>query len=690
MEWNGSDSEDDEHGDGSPKWPYANALAKLTSEDDFLCTPNLPRQVKPPPISIGDTTFRWPLTKPQAQQLETLHGTNAVITAPELCIPDFDAWWATMSPMVLAPARQVLDIDKTAAVGVTLSHLVIDVSGSGDVLKAQAATPNTFGSVIIILPSARKGGAIKFAHGGAAERFDAPPSATFMRVAVTYLQTTITSARLSSGCRYALVLNLVALDGPRSPMPPAMLRAIDAFKELAARPSHKHRRIACELKPINHKLLWEKLGPTDKYLVDVLLATGAYDVVLVGFKKERDYDAEPPYDSANEGDWDYDKPQYKIINTVARFKEHPACPIPAAMHLMLVTRGAHAFPDMEDRLENVAIPATSVLFWPKQFRAEIIGVHRALQMLQNAINDPAADLLGYASVHDLAQSTSAIFGCGSLKDPIPAVDPILLYDPRPATTTFVTTMGSLLRQLNDVDVVISFLRDAVTIRPNTPLDVVAPVVHTLLSTFGWMRLADAMLGLVQRWLCSTSRSLLQLLSSLEGVSAQPVCAALRQPCFGEFLKAAWSTLVHHDPLQFDYTGSNWRTAFLCDLLLLGAHVERSIPEDTRENWLGAYLPPTLISVVDDYIHPRRSALAALQDNMYKRNAAALLAHLPQALLDAVTKRPEMQLAPFADALLAAFDAMRSTTQPRTLDVGFGFANSDRLRDLMGPGPSRAY
>ncbi|EQC25801.1 hypothetical protein SDRG_16348, partial [Saprolegnia diclina VS20] len=101
MEWN-SDSDDGDASSDASKWPYASALTTLTS-DDFLHKQKLPRQVAPPTMTFGDCTFGWPLTKAQAQQLETLHGANAIIPASELHVPDFDAWWATISAAVLAP-----------------------------------------------------------------------------------------------------------------------------------------------------------------------------------------------------------------------------------------------------------------------------------------------------------------------------------------------------------------------------------------------------------------------------------------------------------------------------------------------------------------------------------------------------------------------------------------------------------
>ncbi|KDO34172.1 hypothetical protein SPRG_19022 [Saprolegnia parasitica CBS 223.65] len=289
-----NESEDDDEGlDDSKKdallRPYAYAFARLRkAKDTFLYTLKCPSDVAPPRVHIGRTALAWPLTKAQEKRLQKRYATDTIISPAEFSIDDFDDWWASSGETVLVEGRAALGLKSSVAIGVTLSHLAIDVSGNGDVLRAQQTAPNTFGSVIFVLPSTHKGGRITFTQGHETEKFYAASSSTAMHAAMTYLQTWITSTRLTSGRRYALVFNLVSLGDAVPSMPPKMLEAIDMFQALAARPIQRHRRIARALKPINPRLMWDRLSYADSYLVDVLLATGAYDVALVRFRKVPD------------------------------------------------------------------------------------------------------------------------------------------------------------------------------------------------------------------------------------------------------------------------------------------------------------------------------------------------------------------------------------------------------------------
>ncbi|EQC34649.1 hypothetical protein SDRG_07969 [Saprolegnia diclina VS20] len=677
MEYDSCDSrnvsDDDEYLESDCARPYATAFVKLKSKDTFLYTLKCPRDVRPPRIHIGRKAFAWPLSKAHEKRLDALYDTDTILPASDFSIDDFDAWWATAGENVLLEGRGALGLASSVAIGVTLSHLAIDVSGNGNGLHAQKSAANAFGSVIFVLPSAHKGGRITFTQGHHTEKLDASP--TVMHVAMTYLQTYISSTRLSSGRRYALVFNLVPLGDSFMPrMPPKMLEAIEGFKALAARPVQRHRRM---------RLSW-----ADTHLVDVLLATGAYDVALVSFRKLPDeedlhfcfIDDFGPHSKSDEEYVDR-RHENKITSCVP----HPACCIPDTVLEVLKHQGTHTFPECPRSVRYavfIKCSPTVLVFWPTQYRAEILGIDSALLHLQRAMIAPKPyNLIGFATARDLAASVLSTFGCGTRRDYVPVSHGASLQTQQ---WGFTKMMGDLLLALDDVTLVQRFLRDAVGITANTPLDKVAPVVHALLHHFGWPALGDAMLGLVRRWLLTATGPLLQLLLSLAGRSARPVCAKLHQPFFGEWLKAAWSLLVVHPHLKFR-CHKVYRVDVVRDLLLLDAYVLFQLPKEPANNYLGGHLPPMLLADVDDYVHGGCHVVEAIR-YMYAGDSQMLLSQLPEALVLAAYTSTE--LGDFIDVLLAAYheplSRRASNTFTEALDMSpFALASFLVVLDLGG-------
>ncbi|EQC29707.1 hypothetical protein SDRG_12707 [Saprolegnia diclina VS20] len=539
-----------------------------------------------PQICIGGICglLSWPLPDHQARHLLALAGDNGVVPADKLCILNDAAW----SKFLVRDQFEVLrnkiggwsNAWHTRAV---FSHLVVDDVGSAAALQAPRSD-NNFGSLLIELPSAYGGGDLSYPHSADQKRQKAvAPEAA--RITVTLFDTKLSSAPITS---VVLVYSLVI----RRPVArPTQEAAIAALSRLAQASPLEY--IACiQDETLGNELSFAALDAIDTTLVDVLVATGVFDVALVSF--QRRFLSEPQVDSMDSDVVSPTLPPFE--NRVDRFVLHPAC----ALHADgLIGLNADAFPARHRMYhrDDYPCPAKAVLFWPKHCRVFLLGFNTVLSLLQATVDDQTdADMVGCATARDLVALILPLFE--------------LHRQERHTTTSKATSdaryasiFGRLLLQIHAMDLVTRFVRDVIVVSSVTTITDVATYVHACLLQCGWSVLQMAFSGLLARWRVSDA---MQLLSSLAGVALDPVCPPLAQPFAREFLKASWHALL---PRLKSSEPTN-TIEFASNCILLDWYVDEHAPNLPSGKWLSARLPPAMIVAVDAFCYPRHRHIDA--------------------------------------------------------------------------------
>ncbi|KDO28708.1 hypothetical protein SPRG_06563 [Saprolegnia parasitica CBS 223.65] len=545
-----------------------------------------------------DGLLSWPLPEHRVRQLAALAGDTNAIPADKLYIRN-DASWSTylLQNFLDVVQRNVLDpAPQGQKMRVLLSHLVVDSVGSAAALQA-TGSGNSFGSLLIELPSPYEGGDLTYPHRSGPECLKAV-ARNATRITTTLFGTELSSAPITSGTRIALVYSLVA-DGPVTrPTQDAVITELTLLAETSPLEYVAYMQAETE----DDELSFAALNSTDTTRVEVLLATSAFDIALVTFHKPR------TMAEADEVDGD------PYVNSVERFLLHPACRMPADVANGLYGLSEDAF------------------------------LTRVLPLLQAAVDDPTtADLIGFSTARDLAVHIIPLFMMNRRE----------FHSVLPKATSaagYATTFGRLLLQINDMDLVTRFLGDAIIVTDVTAINDAASCVQACLLQCGWPELQETFTGLLARWYVPDA---MLLLSSLAGIALDPVCPALAQPFVCEFLKPGWHSVrpraMRYRPLD--------TAGFMADCILLDWYVDEHAPNLPRGNWLSAHLPPAMVGAVDAFFYPRRPGASTLLASTELCSAQDLLVHLPSVLARVRRSQPSVQLQVYVDAVVAAVDSI---------------------------------
>ncbi|KDO27304.1 hypothetical protein SPRG_07554 [Saprolegnia parasitica CBS 223.65] len=543
-------------------------------------------------------------------------------------------------------ARAIIDAD------LVLSHLVVDSVGSSAALMPNEMPPDAFGYMILHLPSTYDGGDMAFAYGYTTEKW--APDTTGVAMVTTFRDLIAASAPITHGVRMALVFRLVANDEEEDmfPLPCDQEYGIRAFHQVAQLPLHTHHRIAyydVDDPPSALDTPWtfETLGSYEAGLVHTLLTTELYDVALVTFALESDDDVafekqlrrdNCGSDFESSDDDDDDEYERKFKNQVATFVAK------------VVGSGVDAF-----LFDNSPIDHHSIL-----------GLNVVLPLVQDAITNHVMDqpLLGLPSGRDALHGALGAFRRDRLG--------------RFGEKSGLTTMCDILLALDDFELVVVFLRDAIFVRYDMPLRETAASIHACLARYGWPRLAPAMHGLLSRWHQTPAfrapsweyidcDSAPRLLTSLAGITTDAVCPPLDQPFVCEFIKGCYDHALHQPQfcLENDMSPEKFRR-FAANIVLLDWYLDEHAPHSVHGNYLGAFLPPSMLLAVDAFLYPRQPNALTLLAVMKKLPPAKVLLYVPEALAVALKSQPTMVVDRYVHVIenaFALFDAASVRYKP---------------------------
>ncbi|EQC25098.1 hypothetical protein SDRG_17012 [Saprolegnia diclina VS20] len=435
--------------------------------------------------------------------------------------------------------------------------MVIDDVGDASAFRLRPSADNNvnaafFGLLIVLLPSSYSGGDLTFARGEMPQTVSACGMAVY---AAALLSTTITSARITSGRHTALVYRLYHADvnGPTVLVPPAPDAAVAAFQALSRSMTEPFQRLGRALSASNEPLSFASLGKWNQAFICSTCRLG------------------------------------KVISLLP----HPACEMPDAVVAAWIGQSPQAFLHMPP-YKHLAYKRAIVL-WSKPHRRRGLAQQR----------DDDSTYLSLASTHDLVFGTlpafdvhgPAIVGSHSLPHDSATTVPLRFARHLPS-------MQRILMALNDVALATLYLRDVVTLQDqHVSVAEVAPVVYSLLTTFGWEPLLDAMFGLVQRWIKTHPDATVQLLISLAGLDTEaPVCRPLQQPFEAELFKRCYDAVLRTPQLFTDEFGVRRGPAVVQGLILLEHYVKTTVPPLEKASFLSRWLPPMVVAAVDAYLY----------------------------------------------------------------------------------------
>ncbi|KDO27826.1 hypothetical protein SPRG_07099 [Saprolegnia parasitica CBS 223.65] len=606
---------------------YKAAFEKHLQSQSYVFRTKPSPQLSPTVALDGvDGHLAEPWTPTQEQQLTALH-TN-IVPAAKITILNAHKWSKHLETRILPALQRALRVK--CHVRVVLSHLCIDSVGT--TLAPTPEIPHAVGTLLVSFKSTYTGGELTFTNGTDVLELTASQQAVQTFASFNH----ITSAPITSGCRVALVYALTS-DPEAWVPPPTRNDVIEAFAAIARDPPHDIQRIARAVHVVvayPETLSFQHLKCIDKTLVDILVATNGYDISLVDFQE-----TSPPtpdvyggYDFEDDS-WDEDPYfEYKVRyeNCVTRIQS--LADIPFAVTSGVRNKGADLFLSVDASANRSECPATAVLFWPKRCRVAIAGPSRAVSLLKEAIrNGQIIDLFGL-SLHDFILGT------------------LTAFDVAATNNSDAVELGYLLLRYKDAELLKRFLRNTLSLS-TWRSDGAAQCLHESLETFGWPTLLPAVEAFLARVVkkYDGTHAICRLLASLAGLTTEreAVCPPLNQPFAGEFLKACWQAALmepHFKPGDAPTEHS----------ILLDWYFDTGLPTRPGDNYLGQWLPPPVLLMVDSFLYSRRvgapSALTAAPSPWHQ------LKYLPKALLAAIPLQPSLQQAPYVAAIKTALTA----------------------------------
>ncbi|EQC26789.1 hypothetical protein SDRG_15378 [Saprolegnia diclina VS20] len=589
-----------------------------------------------PPLRIDgiDGAITWPLAPAHATTLAALDIPNGTLLPASFAFARPTAWRLVVKDVLhREAARAITDAD------IVLSHLVVDAVGTGAALLPTTMPDDTFGYMILHLPSAYDGGKMAFRYGYMTETWT--PNSRKVEMVTTYRDLVPTSTPITRGVRMALVFRLVMIDDDDDvPAPCNQAKAIAAFQRVAELPLHTHHRVAfCNDEDASIDRVWTfgSLGWYETGLVGVLLTTELYDVAIVTFAKESDEDVAFENElrrgrrsSDDEHSDDDDVYEAQFTNQVATCTPHPSSQIPSTVVDALVGSRVDAFlfdntPIDHDSFE---CPPFALIFWLKRYRASILGLDIVLPLVTEAITNNTVDqpCLGLLSIRDVLHGALDVCRLEHLG-----------RVGKCSGTSPLAKLCDVLLALDNVELVHQDGRR----------------VHSCMSRAVW--LAPAMLGLLSRWY----RPLMfrappwqyididcapRLLASLAGIATDAVCPPLHQPFVCELIKLCYHrALDQHRFLPESDSNIEMLCRFATHVVLLDWYLDEGAPNAAGGNYLSTFLPPSMILVVESFVYNHRPGTSTLLSLRTPSMTSKLLSYLPEALVMALKSQTTISI-----------------------------------------------
>ncbi|EQC38426.1 hypothetical protein SDRG_04135 [Saprolegnia diclina VS20] len=659
------------HSRDPDKAVYEDAVKAVDDAFTYLRT-SLVEECAAPLLRIDgiDGVVTWPLSLAHAAALAALDVANGKVPPTAFSFAQPKKWRQVVKRVLSREvAYAITDAD------LVLSHLVVDAVGSSAALVPNEMPPDSYGYMVLHLPSTYDGGDMTFAYGYITETWT--PDKASVEMVTTFRDLIATSAPITNGVRMALVFRLVVQneDEDGFPMPCDHEDGIRAFNQVAQLPLHTNHCIAYydmddPPTPLDTPWTFETLGTYEAGLVHALLTTELYDVALVTFELESGADVafEKVLRRGGFGGSDYgysededdeDAYERKYKNQVATCTPHTACNVPPEVIAAVVGSSVDAilFDSTPIDHHTLECPPFALLFWLKRYRASILGLDDVLPLLQDAVTNDAMDqpLLGLPSGRDVLHGALGVFRSGH-----PGGHNL--------AKSALTTVCDILLALDDFELVLVFLRDAIFVCYDMPLFETAACIHACLSRYGWPQLAPAIHGLLSRWHqrtfeasswvnCGTTP---RLLASLAGITTTTVCPPLYQPFVCEFIKGCYDHALRQPQFlpDYDMNAADFRH-FAANIVLLDWYFDELAPNSVCGNYLGAILPPNMLLAVDTFLYIRQPSTLTLLAVMKKLPPKKLLEYVPEALDAALKSQPTMSVDPYVHAIenaLVTFDA----------------------------------
>ncbi|EQC26948.1 hypothetical protein SDRG_15279 [Saprolegnia diclina VS20] len=292
----------------------------------------------------------------------------------------------------------------------------------------------------------------------------------------------------------------VEMPGAKRPTRDDVLAALHAVTD---NPPLSHQRIGVAIKCMSDHLSFDRLSRVDTALVDVLVATGRFDVVLVNFNIEACY-------STN----------------VLRALFHPACAVPP----IVTSRFPHETSALYTFVDENTPLSCEIVFWPKPFRASFLALDAVLSLTHAAVCHGDGDTLGL-SLHGLCfGAIGAFVEQGSARNMVGIQDIVV--------------------QSHDVSLAELFLREAMPVWRDFDSGVLATCTAACLVAYGIAALLPSTQIHFTLWLRARGPSdLCRLLTSLAGLTTgdDVLCPRLRSRFLWELVKMGWDVLRTHSP-----------------------------------------------------------------------------------------------------------------------------------------------
>ncbi|KDO19012.1 hypothetical protein SPRG_14849 [Saprolegnia parasitica CBS 223.65] len=508
-----------------------------------------------------DEPLAWPLCVAQAREIAALFPDTKIIPASAI---ELNERYRDGLDDILQEAHEACEsaLVPSDAFYVNLSHMVLDDEGDSNCLRPLPAADEdeaarTFGTLVVLLPSAHAGGVVTFSHGNKTQRFNDDVSLLHAAYATTFLSSSISSSPITSGRFAALVYRVVYVAAHFNMRynPPVQDAAIAAFRAVGLSVTEPHHRIGFDVQ------LPEVLQIA---LVHALLATGCFDVGLAAFRKS----------GRNE-------------RVVSKLCPHPECDMPPSV--VASCKNIQWFLQFQavDQ-DTIECPEHAIVFWPKRHRAWLVGIADALAFVVShfaAAQPLDSNLLGLADPRELVMAVMSAFHVQDRNSGWHESAEAFATRHKPS---LLSQMQRILVAYNDFELTTTFLRDCISITNDVPLAEVAVWLHGLLTTHGWERFEPAMLELA-------------------------VCPPLLQPFEAELFKRCYH-IVQATPglgpsllnAKNDWYGRG--SDFVKYSLLLEHYVTTIAPQRADANFVGACLPPVLVAAVDTFLFPAHPSI----------------------------------------------------------------------------------
>ncbi|EQC24873.1 hypothetical protein SDRG_17234 [Saprolegnia diclina VS20] len=381
------------------------------------------------------------------------------------------------------------------------------------------------------------------------------PALTRTHCAAMAVTTTVTVAPITSGRRAVLVFHLVYASPGDSPQS-LINQSINALRGLAAKLRHKHNVLNYVLERDGIDVL----SPGDARFAKALVASGAYDAVLVEYTRHCCHHV-----SAS---------NYKLL---------PDTALPLSLAESVLTMS----PEVRSGRETTGLDYCSLVFWLKAHRHRVVSL---LPALKYAVHGHRRS----CSVDELSSTLDglpfddedALLGQASPAALLEALLPRFADEKEQGThcyTDSVVACFKALLRLGRMDLLQRFLGMYLCVDDEYARDTaVGRWIHRCLQVFGWEPLASA----------------------LYSVAQDPVCPPFIQRFAAECITEMWAIVAEGMPLFTDSGVTPWVNGVVVDICRHSLQLEvHAVTVSVTDRWLYNRLPDLIVAKVATYLGP---------------------------------------------------------------------------------------